>query len=99
MGDLLVAMLSEVKDNDLESFKKYIEDEANGFKDVVSDIKYTYDTPMYIFNENAAGGTQQVNPSIMMQEMGWRYGRITGIAFRIYVSVCYGSSSQDMWAQ
>ena len=71
MGDMMVSMLSEVKENDLETFKKYIEDDTNGFKDIVSDIKYTYDTPMYVFNENAAGGTQQVNPSIMMREMGF----------------------------
>ena len=46
MGDMMVSMLSEVKENDLETFKKYIEDDTNGFKDIVSDIKYTYDTPM-----------------------------------------------------
>ena len=100
MGDLLVAMLSEVKDNDLESFKKYIEDDANGFKDVVSDIKYTYDTPMYIFNENAAGGTQQVNPSIMMQEMGFGDMAESQESLSGFMSAfSYGSSSMDMWSQ
>ena len=43
MGDMMVSMLSEVKENDLETFKKYIEDDTNGFKDIVSDIKYTSD--------------------------------------------------------
>lgn len=100
MGDLLVAMLSEVKDNDLESFKKYIEDESNGFQDVVSDIKYTYDTPMYIFNENAVGGTQQVNPSIMMQEMGFGDMAESQESLSGFMSAfSYGSSSMDMWAQ
>lgn len=84
----MVSMLSEVKENDLETFKKYIEDDTNGFKDIVSDIKYTYDTPMYVFNENAAGGTQQVNPSIMMRGDGiWRYGRIPEILVRLHVGI------------
>jgi putative ABC transport system permease protein len=100
MGDMLVAMLSEVKDNDLEAFKEYIEDESNGFEDVVSDIKYTYDTPMYIFNENGAGGTQQVNPSILMTEMG--FGDVVDSQESVsnFMSAfSYGSTSMDMWTQ
>ena len=44
MGDMLVSMVSDVKENDLESFKNYIEDDANGFTKYTSDITYTYDT-------------------------------------------------------
>ncbi|WP_349819995.1 ABC transporter ATP-binding protein, partial [Coprococcus sp. RTP31081st1_E7_RTP31081_211007] len=47
MGDMLVSMVSDVKENDLESFKNYIEDDANGFTKYTSDITYTYDTPLY----------------------------------------------------
>ena len=42
MGDMLVSMVSDVKENDLESFKNYIEDDANGFTKYTSDITYTY---------------------------------------------------------
>lgn len=56
MGDMLVSMVSDVKENDLESFKNYIEDDANGFTKYTSDITYTYDTPLYVFNENSANG-------------------------------------------
>lgn len=41
MGDMLVSMVSDVKENDLESFKNYIEDDANGFTKYTSDITYT----------------------------------------------------------
>lgn len=100
MGDMMVSMLSEVKENDLETFKKYIEDDANGFKDIVSDIKYTYDTPMYVFNENAAGGTQQVNPSIMMREMGFGDMEESQKSLSGFMSAfSYGSNSMDMWKQ
>ena len=100
MGDMMVSMLSEVKENDLETFKKYIEDDTNGFKDTVSDIKYTYDTPMYVFNENAAGGTQQVNPSIMMREMGFGDMEESQKSLSGFMSAfSYGNSSMDMWKQ
>lgn len=100
MGDMMVSMLSEVKENDLEAFKKYIEDDANGFKDIVSDIKYTYDTPMYVFNENAAGGTQQVNPSIMMREMGFGDMEESQKSLSGFMSAfSYGNNSMDMWKQ
>ena len=100
MGDMMVSMLAEVKENDLEAFKKYIEDDANGFKDIVSDIKYTYDTPMYVFNENAAGGTQQVNPSIMMREMGFGDMEESQKSLSGFMSAfSYGNNSMDMWKQ
>ena len=100
MGDMMVSMLSEVKENDLEAFKKYIEDDTNGFKDIVSDIKYTYDTPMYVFNENAAGGTQQVNPSIMMREMGFGDMEESQKSLSGFMSAfSYGNNSMDMWKQ
>ena len=100
MGDMMVSMLSEVKENDLETFKKYIEDDTNGFKDIVSDIKYTYDTPMYVFNENAAGGTQQVNPSIMMREMGFGDMEESQKSLSGFMSAfSYGNNSMDMWKQ
>lgn len=79
MGDMLVSMVSDVKENDLESFKNYIEDDANGFTKYTSDITYTYDTPLYVFNENSAnGGVAQVNPSTTMTDMDlevWRRPR------------------------
>ena len=63
---MLVSMVSDVKENDLETFKKYIEDDANGFKKYTSDITYTYDTPLYVFNENSAnGGVAQDRKSVV----------------------------------
>ena len=41
MGDMLVSMVSDVKENDLETFKNYIEDDANGFTKVILHIPMT----------------------------------------------------------
>lgn len=101
MGDMLVSMVSDVKENDLESFKNYIEDDANGFTKYTSDITYTYDTPLYVFNENSAnGGVAQVNPSTTMADMGFGGMAEAQESTADFMSAfSYGSSSMDMWTQ
>ena len=101
MGDMLVSMVSDVKENDLESFKNYIEDDANGFTKYTSDITYTYDTPLYVFNENSAnGGVAQVNPSTTMTDMGFGGMAEAQESTADFMSAfSYGSSSMDMWTQ
>lgn len=100
MGDMLLAMVSDVKDNDLESFKEYIEDEANGFKDVTSSISYTYDTTLYVFNENGAGGIAQANPSTILHDMGLGGMAETQESLSGMMSAfSYGPTSMDMWVQ
>lgn len=101
MGDMLVSMVSDVKENDLETFKKYIEDDANGFTKYTSDITYTYDTPLYVFNENSAnGGVAQVNPSTTMTDMGFGGMAEAQESTADFMSAfSYGSSSMDLWTQ
>jgi putative ABC transport system permease protein len=100
MGDMMLAMVSDVKENDLESFKEYIEDESNGFKDVTCDISYTYDTPMYIYNVNAVEGIKQVNPSTIMTDMGFGDMVETQNTMADFTSAfSYGQTSMDMWTQ
>lgn len=101
MGDMLVSMVSDVKENDLETFKNYIEDDANGFTKYTSDITYTYDTPLYVFNENSAnGGIAQVNPSTTMTDMGFGGMAEAQESTADFMSAfSYGNSSMDMWTQ
>lgn len=101
MGDMLVSMVSDVKENDLETFKSYIEDDANGFTKYTSDITYTYDTPLYVFNENSAnGGIAQVNPSTTMTDMGFGGMADAQESTADFMSAfSYGNSSMDMWTQ
>lgn len=101
MGDMLVSMVSDVKENDLETFKSYIEDDANGFTKYTSDITYTYDTPLYVFNENSAnGGIAQVNPSTTMTDMGFGGMADAQESTADFMSAfSYGNTSMDMWTQ
>lgn len=74
MGDMLEAMLSEVTDNDLKSFKAYLEDDANGFGELVSDIKYGYTTPLNVYTLADYGEGEklvQVAPSTVFESIGF----------------------------
>ena len=59
--------MSATKINNLEKFKKYIEENYDDIKDYVSDIQYTYDFDLQIFT---ADGKTQVNPSEIFNNMG-----------------------------
>ena len=73
MGDMLSTMMSEVTVNDLASFKSYLDDEANGFSELVSDIKYGYSTPLNVYTLANYGEGEvlvQVEPNTVMTSAG-----------------------------
>lgn len=71
MMKMLEAMSQEVVVNDLKSFKAFIEDDKNGFKELTSDIKYTYTTPMHIYKTDTMSGVLKVNPSQVFDIIGF----------------------------
>ncbi len=64
------AMISKRNVNDLVEFKKYLDDPANGFSDLVSALRYTYDINIKIYGTDLNGDTLRVNPSTVMDSMG-----------------------------
>ena len=66
LGTMMHAMASTV-DNNLEAFKEYLDKNYDKIKDYVSDIQYTYDYDMHIFN---ADGTVEVGMETMLENMG-----------------------------
>ena len=68
MGDLMSAMVSEVNENDLPSFKAYL-DGSQEIADLTSSIAYEYGSTLRIYNRNAVGGVQQVQPSTVIDTM------------------------------
>ena len=73
MTQLMGAMMSEVKENDLESFKREI-DGSDYFKERVSDVSYKYGIDPQIWSNNTQEGLLQVNPSSTFESM-------TGMSF------------------
>ena len=79
MTNTMSAMMSGVKENDLKSFKAWLDDPANGIDKLVSGIQYEYDTPLVIYRTDG-GRKMQVNPSTTMQSTGmmdmWNFGAV-----------------------
>ena len=97
MGDMLSAMLSEVTHNDLRSFKAFLEDDANGFDTLTSDIKYGYSTPLNIYTlANYGDGEKlvQVAPSTVFESAG-----MTQISDMAEMSSAMGGSTSgiEVW--
>ncbi len=71
------SMMSGVKENDLASFKVWLEDPATGIGKLVSGIQYEYETPLLIYRVDS-GMQLQVNPSTTMEASGmmdmWNVG-------------------------
>ncbi len=69
MTNTMSAMMSGVKENDLASFKAWLDDPANGIGKLVSGIQYEYETPLVIYRTDH-GLKMQVNPSTTMESTG-----------------------------
>ncbi len=59
----------ETQYNNLTEFKEFLESEENASKELISDIKYGYDVPLYIYSPNTSDGVLQINPSTVMDFM------------------------------
>ena len=73
LGTMMSAM-SATKQNDLEAFKKYLDENYDKLKDSVSDIQYTYDFDLQIFT---ADGKTQVSPTEIFDNMGSSFAGIS----------------------
>lgn len=63
------AFISESTSNNLDNFKKYIEDNKEAFSEVCNDVQYKYSTTLNIYRADTENGVVKVNPSSMMSEM------------------------------
>ena len=66
LGTMMSAMSATVE-NDLVSFKAHLDANYDKIKDAVSDIQYTYDLNLHIYNDD---GSVQVSPSTIFDNMG-----------------------------
>ena len=74
MTDMVGAMASEIKENDIEGFKKYLESDKCDIDKYTSDIQYTYSTGLNFYNADTSEKIHQANPSTVMQDMGIDFG-------------------------
>ena len=63
------AFISESTSNNLDNFKKYIEDNQEEFDECCNDVQYKYSTQLNIYKADTSDGVVKVNPSTLMENM------------------------------
>ena len=93
LGDMINAMMSEVKTNSLKELKEYLEDPATNIAEYISDIKYSYQIDLNIYATGTDNGTVKVNPSTLMEDiMGVSMGSDSSQMMSYY-------SNSNMWVE
>ena len=69
MGDLFTTMTSQVKTNDLKSFKAYLESDDNDITEYTNDIQYSYDLTLNLYKSDTSE-VIQVNPTTIFNSLG-----------------------------
>lgn len=79
MTTMMSSVLAELTQNDLRTFKKYLEDENSEIREYISDVQYGYDIPINLYAVTQDDSIIKVNPVNLMQDMmGVSYGTSIG---------------------
>lgn len=70
MTTMMEAMFAEIAANDLKTFKTFLESGESDIQSLVSDIKYSYQTPLTIYKADTSDGPYRVNPTAVFDSMG-----------------------------
>ena len=71
VNDMLETVSTKKKTNNLEEFKKYIENGETDIKNHINAIQYEYNLDLNIYKQDEDGNIQQVNPSIVFEKLGF----------------------------
>ena len=77
MSEMMNTMISDVKNNNLKSFKKYIDDNKDEISTYASDIRYSYNVDINIYDTDTSDGVTQAK-SKHYYEYDLRYEHFTG---------------------
>ena len=69
MTNMMDMMLSSATTNNLAAFKQFLDNGGNGIKDLATEIRYLYSTPLNIYKADLTGGIFQINPNHLFDEM------------------------------
>lgn len=74
--DTLSIMSNKVESNNLELFKKFIEDN-NEIEDYTTAIGYEYDLQLQLYKSDTSNGVVKVNPNTVLESIGLKQGSAT----------------------
>lgn len=96
LGDIINAMMAEVKTNSLGELKAYFESDECDIEQYVTDIQYGYDIDLNIYASDTSNGINKVNPSTIMEDIMGMSGDGSSSSSS---SVMSSYSNSDMWTQ
>ena len=70
MTDVVNTFAGGITKNDMTAFKKFLESSESGIEPYITDISYSYNTPLNVYRTDENGKVAQVNPSQLMDKMG-----------------------------
>ncbi len=89
MSGMMDMMFSSATENNLTSFREFIESGESGLEELTSEVRYIYSTPLNIYKADTSDGIYQVNPSTVFSSMGMGNAPSQGMM----------TSSMDVWSQ
>ena len=66
---MINTFVAQSSSNNIESFKKYVDDNKEAFDALCNDIQFKYTTPLNIYKADTSDGVVRVNPNTAMAEM------------------------------
>ena len=70
MSGMMEMMFTSATENNLTEFKEFIESGESGLEALTSEIRYVYDTTLYVYRADTSDGIFQVNPSTVFSSLG-----------------------------
>ena len=101
MADMINMVTTQLKTNNLEIFKEYLDNKKGELKSYVNDIKYTYELDLQLYKADTSNGVVQVNPSTVMESLnvesfGMESGQMSGITSIGSISAWSELLSEDL---
>ncbi len=97
MGNMLSTISTKMKTNNLESFRKYIENENSTIKDNANAVQYSYNLNLNLYRPDTENGVVQVNPSTVMDNIG--FGQSEAEAESSALFSFSSMSTTDVWSE
>lgn len=71
VNDMLETLSTKIQTNNLEAFKTFLEGNESDIKNYINSIQYGYNLDLNIYKQSEDGNVQRVNPSIVLDELGF----------------------------
>ena len=96
VNDMVSSVANGATENDMVAIKAWLDGNPGDIDNYVTDIQYTYDTPLNIYKSDTSDGVVQVNPATVMDSLGFSMSGSTQTEMMSSMSGGSGSA-YDVW--